>query len=801
MDRGVQARAVDAIATDCNEACIDELVALWERTDRFDVREHIMRAFMAMGDEGLHGIVRLARVSHPFKRDIGVSTLLLSGLSAYGEDAVEALVEEIEEGDIHLGHVLLQLIIRLDIDASGLVKRLIDSKKVTARVQAARVLYNLGVVGQLNIDEWSMGVVRLVTQSLASNRNQEVQVRGIVYLPFWSEENRAMMPEAFAKYLGSLRLWLYSRDMQFMNKVIVALNAHDGFQIEDLPLLRSISLDSTAPHWARVEAMKTYLQLAPDHQSALEEIMDLIDESLLVVCHALVVVDPDAFTDEMISAIVRALPAAEGRGYSAMAGPEHSAAADMIVATSSFDGRVRIGTRAMPALLEALADEDDELSKQSAWVLRRLGGEAAEAIPELIEQLGSDRGAIARSAYLRAMIAIASEDPRVREAVRSFISGELEDPQEVSGIGYALQELMTQFPEEAWVQQLVRPVMESAEHPLHGFVMRYPPAEYSEIILENEERLAKQIADTSLRDANWRYAIGEGDVEVDPMALHEEYERRMRAISALSRVERLSPEVVDALLSAIRSDVLEVEKPPGYGEYDTRDRRAVAKAALWGRERLATAWSAGLIAKALSRDPTRYKSVIDALREYPVALSFVLAASFSDEPGQRRELEVPSTLDSGLIEVMLDALLACRGVERGHSGETGWIVGALARLPTDDPRRTETLLEFVRFGSGWDAPASAMVGLGLTRPLTDEVLEEIRLGFDDLRWRVRHASYRAAAEAGEPGIALLKEFVARGEGTVNVEVPPDVEAIAEALRKGDHHVTRMLDEIGGVVWR
>lgn len=782
-DREAQAAAVAAIAASC-DGCEDELLALWDATDRFDVRAHIVQTFVAMGERGTAGLVALAQWPAAYGDDGGAHSLIINGFVALGDGSISALMDAIEDSPVRSDrYILWRTLGRLGVDPAPYARRLLRSRHPSVRSWA---------IGQMSpvlpAPERAAAII-----SAANDPDSAVRTSAISY-PFsfrWSDDDRVRHPEAFDAFIAGLRALLGSTDDNVIRGAIRGLQWNDALSDEDAELLPALFRDDTRWFWTRSDALRAYLLHLGMNDTARDEARAMLYAAPDITCSALGGVDPGLIPDDMIDVIVAAMPRC--------ATPENNFAVDLMTPTWSGDTRPRLERRAIPSLLRALGGTDNTLSSMASTALARLGAIAEAAVPSLIDQLDTRGDGPRGHAYVTALLAIAPDDPSVRAALERVVRRGERDPAYSYVAGNTLRDLMRLRPDEPWVQELATPALSSLTHPLHNYAAWLIPSETTAVVVQEVDKLISDLLDTRARDQSWAFATGAGPEPGDPSALGDEMSGRRAATMRLRHVREPSPEVIEALIATLRSDMFESPEPPGWSEATRHDQRATHKAVVWKLENSLVIEAASTMATLLARRPQHFAQVIGALRDHPSALAHVLAGrAWDDDRGDYGLLTVPSNLPRPLIAHALDALLGLAETATPYMVTQSRIIDALSRLPTDDPRRVDMLVRLTLHGVGKDAPTAAMASLGNIRPFPRDLLEFIRLHFDDPRPIVRSSAFRAAGNAGEHALPLLEEVIERGREQLQYSTGYDALQTAQRIAPEDPRVVAFLAEYKAV---
>jgi hypothetical protein len=772
LDRGVQAEAVAELADGC-DGCEARLIELWETTDRFDVRVHVVRVFEARGAAGVPHLVELA-MSDAARGTGGEQTLVHRALARQGKHALEALVAAAMGGESRLVYTIWCVATELDEDLEPIARALLGSESEETRAS---------VLSQLErwLPVWTRCDLLLAALDDPSDR---VRAAGAAYpgYPVIPEPERRASPERFERYLDRLVQLLDSEDTMVVRGAALTIAAHKVARPGALDRLLELARDPSLEFVARMAVMRAALSLSENPRATATELGGLIDEYPFAVCQALATVEPEAISDELVVRIVETLPSAGHR--------DGNDAADLIVMPGSSRDRRRLGLRALDALVEALVSGDDDLARLAANVIRDLGEPASAAVPTLVQQLDHSN-AYRAGASATALTRVAPDDPRVRAALAAFIRRDLGDPAHRGVSGELLWRLVRERPDDPWVRELAAPAFHSPDHPLHRSVMRSPPAEVADIIEPDVPRIIQELLDAPARDEKWAFAQGRGP-EPDPVDLLDERDRRSTAARALAIIDTPPTEVIDAFVEALRSDVLEAPEPSSERDPHRPDRRGGSARFVWETEIGVAYIVAGALASALSEEPRLTGGVIDALAGRPVALSLTLTGLIRDgQPGYRL-LDVPADLPPATIDAALEALLARAETPTKPEIYQGRVIAALGNLPTDDPRRVALLRRLVLYGQR-EAPRSALAALGRVRPVTRSTLDMVREHLDDPRWKMRSAALAAAGYAGPDARPLIDELVALGADALNSSTGSFVASALEKIDPDDPRVIEYLE--------
>ena len=776
-DREAQARAVESLIESC-EGCPTVLYEVWETTDRFDVRANIVRVFAGQGLEGVPALMRLSRTRGMGDNDKrAIDGMILDALASQGEPALREVAERVSRGRGG-GYLLFELVHRVDADPAPYARILIAGTTAESRTEALRRF-----VPSLGIVERSELTIRAASDPDSSVRSAAAMWPGF---PSWSDEDRARWPDEYAAFVQGLRSLVASDDDVVAKGAFRSLKSQHGADRATLEAAERVFRDESRHYQTRVEAMRYYLLANDAPGAAISTIVELTATEPMAACDALLSIEPERIPDEAIPAIVAAMPGAGHR--------EGNFAIDLIVASWRPPGesRLRIGARALPALIGALDEDDDRLVAAAAEALRRFGPDGAPAISALVARVRSDGSNFVRGRCVTALLAIDPDHAEVRAALTELVQDGDESRSALRG--NTLRDLMRIRPDAKWVRSMAEPAMESPEHALHESATHFPPAEFEPLIDASTERLVETLSETRWRDEAWAFVLGELAKEPDPHQRADEYERRERAADLLGRIDDPSDAAFEGLLRAIRSEPLETPQPPSYGEYQPGDRRAAVRRAVWEQERRIAFEVANSLASAIRGRPERFSAAIDALADHPAALSFMIVGTYRDGSGGASSMiPLPEDLDQRRATILLDALLPVVEEVTAHRPRQTLLVGRLGALPTDNPRRVEMLVRLTLWGAGEDGPPAALRGVGLTRPMTPELLAITEDHLDDPRRRMRWAAVTSAGLAGPAAARMLDRLLEMGR-----DAPPRSsirEAVMTAVRRIDPDDARVLEFI------
>jgi hypothetical protein len=713
LDRATQAAAVAELA-DC-PTCDAALVELWTTTNRFDVRAHIARVFVARGPAGAHGLRQLAQAEIE-DREGDTARLLIASLVSIGPPALDIA------GDEHTTGVELYALARaadeLGVDALPIADRLLALPDTEVR---------LGV-----IYHWLrlLPVPARAQRALALARDDNDLVRGQAGMLLgelaWTDADRAANPEASERYATALTTLLDS-DNEHVVRGAIAGMTRNNVPIDPQRLM-DLALAEQRWFWARVQALSAYLAIHDDARSATAAVLDLLPRFPLEACIALATIDESRIPTGRVPDIVAVLPQAQSRDLS-LAGD--------LLAPLGPGSQPRVGVRAIPALTDAVRSDDDTLAGLAAETLAALGPHAASAIPTLIARLGRDPTGWHGYTLVRAALAIAPDDPRVHATLTSIIQNPRTDP---SVAGNALRDLRTAHPDAPWVAALARPALASPDHPLHDYAIAAAPPRHTATV-DDIARFIAELHDTTATDTAWAFANGDGPDTNPPGALLAERDRRLRAAYALRALAPAHDAAIIALIGALKSPVTEFPRPPEWHE----DAGARRRASVWHMRHQADVAIAASLARIIHLDADAFARAVEALRDHPAALGLLLSSPVRQHNGDLEPPRPPADLTADQIRLCEAALWPVARTEHDFQSTQANAILALARLPGLDAERLEGLRDIALFGQGHDGPPAAIVALGRAAPHDEATLALIRGHADDPRRRVRDAA-RAALD-------------------------------------------------------
>lgn len=741
-DRVRQSAAVERLALAANEHD-DTLIDLWQSTDRFDVQAGIAEVFRRRGQSGIAPLIALTRIRIT-DHDRGAHELLTRALADAHPDSTEALIRDIESEPGGNGYILSRLLRRTDADLHPVFTRLAESEAAHARFTAASQL-----LPWLPLPERSHAALRLA-------RDPDERTRRAVQLPPWTDAERHADPAAFAAYLDGIIALLAEREPGDLPHIalhtLIQSNASSPALFD---AAQSIAADPQTPSQTRAQALRVYLNCHESKAAGTLAVLHYLDADPQATCHALGFADLDALSEESVRAIVGTLARAQTS--------EFNTAAELIMPVRRHADAPHIGRRALPALLDALRDGDDELSRAAASVLGSFGAEAAEAVPLLIARLTRHDGWQSdpkNQAYCAALVAINPDHPDARPVLTHLVQH--------SGDGLAkyvsgntLQALVRARPELDWVRDLVAEVLANASHPLHDFAMRFPSPEVADLLEPNTERLIQELVTTTARDAAWTFALGTAGEPADPSALTQERDKRITAARAIRVMQDPLPQVFSTLILALQSDILEAPEPPA--DTPTPSRQAATLRTTWETERAICTEIAGTLANHIDQHPEHFALVVEQLDAHPIALCFVVSSPIWVTGSTSRPLAFPDDLSTEHLGILARALASTAPIYMPYDPRQEWAIDALGRLPTNVPKRIDTLLTLLYHGRGSSAPPAALAALGHTRPITPDLLEIIGQHLNDPRHRMRSAACVAAGHAGPSAAPLIPMLIEMGQ--------------------------------------
>lgn len=758
LDQAVQSRAVETL-TNAGDDTLPSLIQLWHETDRFDVRKRIALILTRHGSAGTSAFLEICRHNAVFNNS-GQRELIVRGLAALGPRSIEEVATAAEQSNAGAASVLGYLIAELQCDPAPYARRLLSNPVPEVRAKAIRLIQ------RLPIPERSELLVEVLKDA-----NPSVRAEAAHDAVKWTQADREAAPDQFSAYVSELCGLVQSSDDAVVRCAVVTLLAHDAKCPDGLASLRAVFRDPAREFWLRVSAMKAYITLHEDQAVAVGEVVALVSAAPAAVCAALEDVDGKLIPDQAIAALASVMRHARNRetewGESVL---------------------VNIGERAVPELIRTLSDGEEQSSGHAAEVLSQIGPPAVDALPALLDELKSRGHGWHGERYVRAIIAIDASSAPVREALTRLIT-EPGEPMRRYVAGAAIEQLIRTHGEQAWVQDLVKLVIDADEHPLRERVFHYPPRSIASVLDADQARLRTELLETSSRDEAWQFALGLGPEPTEPPALSQERDRRTRAATALRALERWEPATIDALLKAASSEIADLPAPPTYGEYPTGDQRAAMRRIVWELERYCIDTIASTLTAVMHRRPDVCASVVEKLGERPYALAAALSSPIFEGP-TAHHLTLPD--DPGIAA--LNALASQAVIVTPGSSRQAWALAALGRLPTTDPRRLQVLMNVIHFGAGEAGPPAAMVGLGFTHAITPEILQVIKEGLSDARVEMRSAAVTAAGNAGPDARELVDPLLAVGRRWLTYSIGSNVAQALPRIAPDDDRVRAFLAE-------
>jgi hypothetical protein len=779
-DRARQAAAVEALAaTDQYDA---DLIALWNETNRFDVRAHIVQALATRGEDGLPTLIELTRTTAA-RNIYGPREMLLRALVELGDASIDALVDDVKNHRLGNASLLAVLVERLESDPSMVANQVLRSKTRSARVGVLRHL-----VPMLPQADQAQIQVRL-----ARNRNEQVRHEAISHrvtneFVTWTDENRRAEPKAYTQFIKELRDLLGSDDSRIVHAAIKSLAANDEITPDDLITFEVLWLDRETEFWTRAEAMKAYAMHATSTSKAVETLIAHIDDYPGEVCMALAEVDPEYHSDAAIGAIVRVLP----RAY-----PEEEYD-DWDLHRPMWQERTRVSLdlRALPHLVDAVRHGDDAQARAAADAIQSLGLDAADAVPVLADRYWKQNNTIAKSNYAGALIAIAPTDERVILAVHDLITNIGDGERDEYFAGKILSHFIECCYSEERVREFAQQVLSVPDHPLHRYAMWSPPHDVSVYIEKNLDQYMARLRETPARDAAWAFVEGTGPEPDGITAYLSERDARESSARILKLVDTPNEEVIDVMIDVLTDPIFALPRPTRLGVHSQEDRRPYTRDTVLHCEYGVKSVVEQTLAVLLHRHPQHIPAVIHDLQDHPRLLAYLLSAvdwEALSSPDSHL-LGIPDDLDPASRRIALDAL---RTVEDDtnfpHAGSRKYME-ARGQYGCFDESTHACLVQCVQFGEGVDVPRDALAAIGYLKPMTTELLALIEEHFDDPRIMMQYAAYQAAGRAGTDALPLLDSMLEFGRSRLGYATSADVAQAVERIAPDDPRVVRYLEE-------
>lgn len=743
-DRERQADAVDELAAIGPEVS-EQLVSLWNETDRFDVRAHVVQVAERWELEGVPLLMELSR-QRTNRDNWDWRSLLVNAFVDLGPDAVPVIIANGMRNSGGISHPYLSSILRaLEIDPEPIANQFLASSTVEVRIRALYLMDQ-----RLPIQRRSIFIARAAQD--AEERVSRTAAFDLTY-PKWSDQDKQEWPDEFKEFTRILVSLLDSPDEIVIRGAASALRNHGCSDPSALPRLRAIfETEEAIDFWSRANSMRAYLAMQSDTESAVRVVLQQLDRSPAQVCIALLDVNPDLIPEDAIPGLVDALPDARGR--------EERWGSDLL---KSLDAR------AVDPLVKALAASDLTLSVYAARVLGRIGAPAKQAVPDLVRLSLGHGESWQRMAFIYAMIAIDLDSIQVQDTLKAIVARASEDDAETYVSGNTLRDLMRDHGELEWVRSMALPIMHDTSHPLNQYSLSHLPKEFVSDFNPDQGRLVADLLNTEQRDARWGFANGRAGDPDNGAAYYKELNRRRLAIKDLLVIEEADGAVIEGLVKAISSEIIEIPEPPIDDIDVTKDRRKTTLGGLWKSERGVSVEVGKALAKELARNPEKIPGVIERLRPYPHAMAILISSPVDvrESPSDWKYLEIPEEATPAALASLLK-YATVRTPEGLVSQST--VIHALGRLSTEDPRRLQTLRDLIDFGEGKAGPGAAMASLGLTRPMTPDILDIIRAHIDDPRYSMRSAAIQAAGHAGFEAAPLIDELVQRGRVSIQYSI-------------------------------
>jgi hypothetical protein len=737
-----------------------DLVELWRSTTRPDVHAMVARVLAGRGESAFDTILELADRGALEAGGYGLD-LLGWAVAQRGEGALEAVLGATRAERANADLVALYTIDHLGLDRVALGFELAQSESRADRSFAHH---------RLLFDAPAQSVSALLV-GLAESEDAQDRRLAAMHLPHWSPAEREVDPAGYEAAGRALASLLEDEDTFARSDAMRNVRYMDPIHPQTGPVLRAMVERGERVNSGVESPLELYMQIERDPEGqrrafefALHQMDTQPDRVALALQHA----DRDLLTP----AVLRTLMAAtEPEGpvdpwqLSRLLGrvPTVPGYEFMVEGTVWEGDPAPLGLAVLPEIAAWLRGEDQHRSSLAAELLEGFGPAAAGVLPDILMAIEGEGDEYRRALFVRAALSVAPDDPRVRAMVEAMVSGWGEAGQGGRATGWFVSALADHADQHAWVANLVRPFVQDPRIEVFGFVGSGLHQGVAGLIAEDPSAHIRAVDHAPELEAFVRDPEGRDRLEA-LNAISPERTVRLRAAAALAMLENPPDEAIDALARAVRDEPMGpwLRYEQGRDRSHTPAQRALRSVA--DAQRPFAFEAAEALATLLDRRPERIGPAIDILVGDINALAAVLSVPL---PGasdlELRVLTVPEAVGPERMALALDALLDRAERLAGEPREPQTHLYALSYLPTDDPRRLEALLELSRFGPGPAVNAIATGVLGEIRPVTPEVLGELREVLGGPPTGRLQAAVLACARLGPLAGPLLDELLAVAE--------------------------------------
>lgn len=767
LERQTQMAAVEALVARAEDPGPD-LIELWRATTRPDVHAMIARVLAGRGESAFDTILALADRGALEAGGYGLN-LLGWAVAQRGEGTLGAVLGAVREERANADLVALYTIDHLGLDRVALGFELAQSESHADRSFAHhRLLFDAPV------PRVSALLVRLAESE--EKRDRHVAA---MHLPRWSTAERAADPAGYEAVGMALAALLKDDDSWVRSSALRTLRGMDPLPEQVEPVLRSMIERGEPEVYGGDDALELYLQIERDAEGARQAFgfaLDQMDTQPDRVALALHYAPRDLLTP----AVLRELMAAtepEGRvdpwQLSRLLGRVPTVPGyESLVEGTVWEGDPEpLGLTVLPEIGAWLRGQDPYRATRAADLLEGFGPAAAGVLPDILVAIEGEGDEYRLALFVRAALSVAPDDPRVRALVEAIVSGWGEAGQGGRATGWFVSALADHAEGHAWVADLLRPFVQDPQIEVFAYLGSDLHPGVGRLVAEDPSRHIRAVDHAPELQSFLRDPEGRDRLEA-LNAISPETTVRLRAAAALAMLESPPDEAIDALARAVRDEPMGpwLRYEQGRDRSHTPAQRALRSVA--DAQRPFAFEAAEALATLLDRRPERIGPAIDILAESPNALAAVLSVPL---PGasdlELRVLAVPEAVGPARLALALDALLARAERLAQEPREPQTHLYALSYLPTDDPRLLEALLRLARFGPGPAVHAIATGVLGDIRPVTPEVLEELRAVLTGPPTGRLQAVVLACARLGPLAGPLLDDLLALAERDWALDYP------------------------------
>lgn len=766
MDLNVQAAAVDELAAGTPDEAA--LAALWNATDRFDVRVRIAQVYERRGVAGLIPLLDLAAAARG-KQQPETRHLIARSVTACGPDVLRRIAKQCDGTKLELIRLLPRVAVNMGAEAeiAPIARALTSSTNQNVRNAA---------ITELSVFLPAPERSALLLGALKGGGNEWSRSKLVELLPVWSAEERAAHPEEFRGFLESLEGLLTSEPSRTTLKALRIIRRHATPLPHGAAALESSFNRPSATPAEREAALRAMIATSASTEAALDMAGRLLDREPALTALALSEIDPAAIPEPLIERLLELGPKCLT--------PRHGNAVTLLIAPYWPDMR-GVGERAVPALRRTLENAPLPQAALAAQLLAALGVHTPDVFAATTRRFEACTDESLRVDLVYSMLKISPDDPATQSAVRRIferIPGGPEQPPTIQGLVFTLT---LDHRSRPWVSAVLESI-QSEQDSATGQMIRAYAARLPLDLSEDEQRLlAVDASAAASLEAQLAFALAKSD-EAAPDDAAEK--RRREAIGRLARARTLSPAAVEALTDVLlQTSRIDRETEAVASQSPRRDAAVVLQRK--ASELASEAYRALIFdpgRSALGSRPLPPTVLFERLKGDPAMLVHALGSLPPDS----------AAIPANAAPTLLAAAETVHASKSLNSRYGASACRALALLPPGTPGRDEALLRELRFGAGDQRPLWAFRSLVDSRPDATSKLDLIREGLDDPRYLIRDAAIQAAQKLGPKAAPVLDRLSALARPADSWERPSLF--LSKALREiapGDPDALRLASSL------